>query len=113
MDMMGSHIIVFSDSDVIADVMERRSAVYADKVCKHPASMAFTLTNRDVTWQPRMPMVNELYELPYSSATTQKNHDLSQDGMHLVLSDDALRGHMAYPPQTIPPLFQRRGHRPT
>ena len=45
MDMMGSHIIVFSDSDVTADVVERRSAVYADRVCNHLAAMTFTLTS--------------------------------------------------------------------
>lgn len=35
LNLMGSHLIVFNDSDVATDLVERRSVVYSDRVCQH------------------------------------------------------------------------------
>ena len=34
LDMMGSHLVVLSSSDVATDLLEQRSVIYADRVCK-------------------------------------------------------------------------------
>ncbi|KAF9646526.1 cytochrome P450 [Thelephora ganbajun] len=46
LDVMGSHLVVLSNSDVATDILERRSVIYADR--------------------PRMPMVNELMGCSWS-----------------------------------------------
>jgi len=32
--MMGSHLVVLSSSDIATDLLERRGAVYGDRVCR-------------------------------------------------------------------------------
>ncbi|KAF9786299.1 cytochrome P450 [Thelephora terrestris] len=59
LDMMGSHMVVLNNSDVAADLLERRSLIYSDR--------------------PRMPMVNELMGCAWSFSvmhygTTWRNH---------------------------------------
>jgi len=41
MNVMGSHLIVLNSSDVVKDLLERRSVVYEDRVCK-PFGVQFT-----------------------------------------------------------------------
>ena len=36
--MMGSHVVVLSSSDATIDLLEQRSVVYADRVCKRSVS---------------------------------------------------------------------------
>lgn len=49
MDVMGSHVVVLSSSEAATDLLERRSALYRDKV-RRPFDIQFTpsvLTNTD------------------------------------------------------------------
>ena len=32
---MGSHIVVLSDPEMVTDLLERRSAIYSDRVGRH------------------------------------------------------------------------------
>lgn len=102
---MGSHLVVLSDRGVAAELVERRSAIYSDRVCKpfDTRFRTFALT-RPTNHQPSLPMVNELYELLNFSVTSPVN-DLFQDGMFPVLLHDALREYLACPSQVISPLF--------
>ena len=38
-DLMGSHLVVINDSGVAADLLERRSVINADRVCKSSSSI--------------------------------------------------------------------------
>jgi len=53
---MGSHMLVLSDPDVVLDLLERRSVVYSDRVCKHlvtpfkPLMLTGTSTSLGCLW---------------------------------------------------------------
>jgi len=74
---MGWHLIVLNNSNVAADILEQRSVVYADRVCKRfyiPSTLVLIGTND----QPRFPMVNELCALVQCSAMTMLiNNDIT------------------------------------
>jgi len=57
---MGSPLIVLSSPDVAADLLERRSAVYSDKVRKSFGILSTIPVLTDTYCQPRMPLLNEL-----------------------------------------------------
>ena len=42
-ELMGTHLMFFSSSDVGKDLAERRSAIYVDKVCNPPKIIFTTL----------------------------------------------------------------------
>ena len=77
---MGWHLIVLNNSNVAADILEQRSVVYADRVCKRfyiPSTLVLIGTND----QPRFPMVNELYALPPSAAMILMINDIPGWGL--------------------------------
>ena len=89
---MGSHIVVLSNTGVAAELLERRSRIYSDKVCEpfgiSSISPVFTSTQH----QPPMPMVKELWVLSCSPPTTPTINDGFQNGVRtLVLPCDAVR----------------------
>lgn len=107
LDVMGSHIVALSDSDVAADLIAQRS--YSDRVCKSSNFRPLQgLCTYPIYRQPQFPMVNDLYELSYVSSTPTNDHGVLQDGMQMGLLLDALREHLAYPPQAIPQILQHR-----
>ena len=72
LDMMGSHVIVLNNSDVAADLLERRSLISGDSICR-PSDIPLTISALTATYhQPQLPMANELYELASSSVITDK-----------------------------------------
>ena len=106
LDMMGSHVVVLSSSDIATDLLERRGVVYGDRVRK-PFDIPLTASALTSThFQPRLPMVNELYVLAGSSLTTPTNNHLHQDGVHLGRVANALRESLAYQSSAIPPFLQ-------
>lgn len=110
LNMMGSHLVFLSDSDVAADLVGRRSAMYVDRVCKRSDTLTiFTLTGAHPL-KFRATMLVELYEFSISSITTPAN-DLLQNGVLSTLLHDALRENLACPPRAVSPLFQRLGGR--
>jgi hypothetical protein len=89
--MMGSPLVVLNNADVAADLLERRSVIYSDKVVPG-FSIPLTTPGLTATYcQPRMPMVNELCVPSHSSVAAPTNHDLFQDGMLMVIRRDALQ----------------------
>ena len=113
-DMMGSHLVVFSNSDAAAELEKGRSALHSDRVCTHSDTPSATFQVLIVFYyQPRFPMVTELYgPQRYSSTLTLTNVNSPQDGMLLGLLVDALWGRLAQKPQAFPPLFQRYSGEP-
>jgi hypothetical protein len=61
--MMGSHVVVLNNSAVATDLLERRSAAYADRVRKPSDIFIATSVLTGTYGQPRFPMMNELYVL--------------------------------------------------
>ena len=73
LNVMGSRLVFLSDSDVAAELVERSSAIYADRVCKRSDTFTiFALTGAHR--QPRLPMASELYELSNSSNVRPTNN---------------------------------------
>ena len=88
---MGSHVVVLNNNDVAADLLERRSLVYADRVCAHSDIPFMNFLLIKIHCQPRFPMVGELYDFSCSPITARTNQDSFQDMNHLVLLSYALQ----------------------
>jgi hypothetical protein len=66
LNMMGTHLVVLNDSTVATDLLEQRSATYADRV-RRPFDIPLTTSVLTGTYcQPRMPMAIGLYVSSYS-----------------------------------------------
>lgn len=96
---MGSHIVVLSSHDAAVDLLERRSAVYSDRVRERFDVSFKLLALTGIPPQPRLPMVKELWVFSsLLSITTPANDDLFQDGRFLVLPCDGVREYLAHSP---------------
>lgn len=88
---MGSHIVVLSNTDIAAELLERRSRIYSDKVCEPFDISPISPSSHEYQTPATNAYGKGIVRAALLTPTTLTSNDGFQDGVRtLVLRCDAL-----------------------